>query len=108
MEDVLEACQRPYDEKRPVLCIDETNRQLIGEAREPLPAAQGRPALHDYEYVRNGAANLFAAFEPQEAHRLCQRFEIHYTPRRGSRLNMAELEIGGSQPAMLEPEDSGY
>ena len=151
MEDVLAVYQRPYDEKRPVLCIDETNRQLIGEAREPRPAAQGQPALHDYEYVRNGVANLcvsfeplgkrrqvmaaqrrtaqdfaywlkdisdkqypeaekiilvmdnlnthspaslYAAFEPQEAYRLCQRFEIHHTPKHGSWLNMAELEIG--------------
>ena len=60
----MEVYQLPYDEKRPVLCIDETNRQLIGETREPRPAAQGRPALHDYEYVRNGVANLFMGFEP--------------------------------------------
>ena len=151
MEDVLEVYKLPYNEKRPVLCFDETNRQLIGETRIPRPVQPGQAALHDYEYVRNGVANLFmlfqplahrrqvtvterrtikdfanfmrdladvqypdtekiilvmdnlnthslsslyATFEPDEARRLCERFEIHYTPKHGSWLNMAELEIG--------------
>jgi len=64
MEDVLEVYTRPYDEKRPVVCLDETNRQLIGETREPRPVRPGQPALYDYEYVRNGVANLFTMFEP--------------------------------------------
>jgi hypothetical protein len=150
MEDVLEVYKRPYDEKRPVVCLDETNRQLIGETREPRPAQPGRAARYDYEYARNGVANLFmmfeplagrrevkaterrtgndfahclrglaetrypdaekiilvmdnlnthslaslyAAFEPETALRLARRFEIHYTPKHGSWLNMAELEI---------------
>jgi len=151
MEDVLEVYKLPYNEQRPVVCFDETNRQLIGETREPRPARPAEAALYDYEYVRNGVANLFmmfeplaarrkvavterrtredfahclrdlseqhypdaekiilvmdnlnthslaslyAAFEPDEARRLCERFEIHYTPKHGSWLNMAELEIG--------------
>jgi hypothetical protein len=148
---VLEVYKRPYDEKQPVACIDETNRQLIEETRTPRPVQPGQAALCDYEYARNGVANLFmmseplsgrrevtvterraqkdfarclqylaeeqypdaekiiavmdnlnthspaslyAAFEPEAALRLARRFEIHYTPKHGSWLNMAELEIG--------------
>jgi len=150
MEDVLEVYKLPYDEKRPVVCLDETNRQLIGEKRAPRLVQPGQVALYDYEYSRNGVANLFmlfeplsswrevkvterrtmqdfahclrdlaekhypgaekimlvmdnlnthslaslyATFEPNVALRLAQRFEIHYTPKHGSWLNMAELEI---------------
>ena len=150
MEDVLEVYKLPYDEKRPVVCLDETNRQLIGEKRAPRLVQPGQVALYDYEYSRNGVANLFmlfeplsswrevkvterrtmqdfahclrdlaekyypsaekimlvmdnlnthslaslyATFEPEVALRLSQRFEIHYTPKHGSWLNMAELEI---------------
>jgi hypothetical protein len=151
MEDVLEVYKLPYNEKRPVVCLDETNRQLIEETKAPRPAQPGQAAMHDYEYARNGVANLFmmfeplahrrevkvtekrtmqdfarclwylatvlypfaekiilvldnlnthslaslyAAFKPEAARRLCERFEIHYTPKHGSWLNMAELEIG--------------
>ena len=64
LEDVLEVYQRPYDAARPVVCLDETSKQLIGETRTPIPAAPGRPERADYEYVRNGTANLFMLFEP--------------------------------------------
>ena len=151
IEDVLEVYKLPYDEKRPVVCLDETSRQLIGEVQPPRPAQPGQTAQYDYEYARNGVANLFmmfeplkgrrevkvterrtgedlarclrdlaetqypdaekivlvmdnlnthslsslyAAFEPLAALRLAQRFEIHHTPKHGSWLNMAELEIG--------------
>jgi hypothetical protein len=151
MEDVLEVYQQPYDPLRPVVCLDETNRQLIGETRNPLPAKAGSPEKVDYEYVRNGVADIFMmfeplaarrytkttktrtkvdfahclrdlsdlyypraeiirlvmdnlnvhtlaslydAFEPQEARRLAERFEIHHTPKHASWLNMAEIEIG--------------
>jgi len=151
MEDVLDVYKLPYTEKRPVVCIDETNRQLIEETRTPRPVQPGNVALYDYEYTRNGVANLFmmfeplaywrtvtvtkqrtmqdfahclryladirypdaeiiilvmdnlnthslaslyATFEPEEARRLSQRFEIHHTPKHGSWLDMAELEIG--------------
>ena len=151
MEDVLEVYKRPYDPKRPVVCLDETSKQLIGEARTPVPPAPGQAAHYDYEYVRNGVANIFMvseplagqrdvevtdrrtkkdyaqclrkiademypeaeaivlvqdnlnthspaslyeAFVPEEAKRLADRFEIHYTPKHGSWLNMAEIELG--------------
>ena len=151
MEDVLEVYKRPYDPKRPVVCLDETSKQLISEAQRPVPAAPGQVAHYDYEYVRKGVANLFMvfeplagqrdvevtdrrtkkdwalcvrkiademypdaevivlvqdnlnthspaslyeAFEPAEAKRLADRFEFHYTPKHGSWLDMAEIELG--------------
>ena len=149
MEDVLEVYQRPYDPRRPVVCFDEQSKQLIREIRRPVPAAPGRPERIDYEYERNGTANLFMVFEPlagrrrvkvtdrrtaidfaeviretvdghptadkivlvmdnlnthkmaslyeafppEEARRLIERLEIHYTPKHGSWLNMAETEL---------------
>jgi hypothetical protein len=151
MEDVLEVYKRPYDAKRPVVCLDETSKQLIGEVQMPVPAAPGQVAQYDYEYVRNGVANIFMiseplagqrhvevtdhrtkkdyaqclrkiademypeaevivlvqdnlnthspaslyeAFDPAEAQRLADRFEVHYTPKHGSWLDMAEIELG--------------
>lgn len=64
MEDILEVYHRPYDEKRPLACLDEVPVQLVGETRVPLPARPGTPRRYDYEYVRNGTANLFLIFEP--------------------------------------------
>ena len=64
MEDVLEVYWRPYDPKRPVVCLDETFKQLIGETREPLPARPGAVERYDHVYVRNGVASLFLACEP--------------------------------------------
>jgi hypothetical protein len=64
MEDVLEVYHRPHDPARPVVCMDETFTQLIGEVREPLPPAPGRVERYDSVYVRNGVAGLFLAFEP--------------------------------------------
>src|SRR5438046_8776722 len=64
MEDVLEVYHRPYDKKRPVVCLDETFKQLIGEVREPLPPCPGQVERYDSVYVRNGVTNLFLAFEP--------------------------------------------
>ncbi len=151
MEDVLEVYHRDYDPKRPVVCLDETSKQLVAETRQPIPAAPGRPERIDYEYERNGTANLFLvteplvgqryvtvterrtavdfarvirdlvdktyagaekivlvldnlnthklaslyeAFEPAEARRLAERLELHYTPKHGSWLNIAEIELG--------------
>lgn len=150
MEDVLDVYQRPDDPTHPVVCLDETSRQLLGEPRPPQPLAPGRPARHDPEYVRAGVVNLFlvseplrgwrhitvserrtridwahcvrdlvdvhypeaeqivlvmdnlnthtpaslyAAFPAAEAKRLAARLEIHYTPKHGSWLNMAEIEL---------------
>jgi hypothetical protein len=69
MEDVLETYKLPFNPARPVVCLDETNRQLIGETRKPLPVQPGQAALHDYEYVRNGVADLFMLFEPLSGRR---------------------------------------
>ena len=150
MEDVLEVYKRPYNAERPVVCLDETSKQLIGETRTPVPAEPGRVRRIDYEYERKGTANLFMAFEPlagrrwvdvmerrtavdfaevirrlvderyprakkivlvmdnlnthkaaslyeafapEEARRLAERLEIHYTPKHGSWLDMAETEL---------------
>jgi DDE superfamily endonuclease len=64
MEDVLEVDRRAYDPRSPVVCLDETFRQLVGETREPLPAAPGRVERYDSVYLRHGTASLFLAFEP--------------------------------------------
>ena len=66
MEDVLEVYQRPRDPERPVVCLDETSKQLIIETRAPIPAKPGKPMRCDYEYERNGVANLFMMFAPLE------------------------------------------
>jgi hypothetical protein len=150
MEDVLDVYHRPYDEKRPTITLDESSKQLIGETVQPLPAEPGQPERFDYEYVRNGTANLFMisepllgwravkvterrtakdfaevvrwlaedvhpdaeklvlvmdnlnthklaslyeAFPPEQARRIAERLEIHYTPKHGSWLNVAEIEL---------------
>jgi hypothetical protein len=62
MEDVLHVYKRPYDPRRPVVCMDETSKQLIGETRRPLEAAAGQPRRIDYEYERKGVADLFMFF----------------------------------------------
>lgn len=151
MEDVLDVYMRPYDPLRPVVCLDESSKQLVAHSRDPIPAAPGSPEKWDYEYVRKGVADVFMVFEPlgarrhvrvtrtrtrvefaetlrvvsdelyphaelvvlvmdnlnthsiaslyeafppEEANRLAKRFEIHYTPKHGSWLDMAEIEIG--------------
>lgn len=150
MEDVLEVYTRPYDPERPVVCLDETNKQLVGETKQPQPAEPGQPERYDYEYKRNGVSNLFMlaeplqgwrhvevtehrtyedyahvvrdlvdvhypeaakvvlvqdnlnthtsgalyeTFAPAEAQRILGRLEIHYTPKHGSWLNIAEIEF---------------
>jgi hypothetical protein len=150
MEDVLDVYNRPYDSQYPVVCMDESCKQLIGEIKVPVPAAPGHPKLVDDEYVRNGVAEIFLeveplggkrhveaterrtrvdwarfikdmlderypqakkivlvldnlnthsisslyeAYPPSEARRLAQRLEIHYTPKHGSWLNVAEIEL---------------
>lgn len=151
MENVLEVYHRPYDPKRPVVCMDETSKQLVKETRVPQPAAPGRVTRFDYEYERNGTANVFMlveplrgwrkanitdrrtrvdwaeqikelvdvhysraskvtlvmdnlnthhvsslyeAFAPAEARRLIDKLEVVYTPKHGSWLNIAEIELG--------------
>ena len=69
MEDVLEVYTRPRDPSRPLVCLDETCKQLIAETRAPIPMKPGRPLRCDYEYARNGVANLFMLFAPLEGWR---------------------------------------
>lgn len=160
MEDVLEVYHRPYDPKRPVVCLDETFKQLIGEVREPLPPAPGRVERYDSVYVRNGVASLFMAFEPlagwrhvelsdtrtardwarvvrglvdskryrdaerivlvmdqlnthtpaslyeafapDEAKRIAEKLEVHLTPKHGSWLDMAEIELSAFERDLPE------
>jgi hypothetical protein len=69
MEDVLAVYTRPYDPECPMVCLDETSKQLLCETRVPVPMKMGRPARFDYEYERNGTANLFMLFAPLEGWR---------------------------------------
>ena len=146
----MEVYHLPYDPDYPLVCMDESCKQMIGEVREPIPCAPGRTARIDDEYVRNGVAQIFMeveplagkrhvavterrtrkdwalqikqmlderypdaikvrlvmdnlnthnvaslyeTFEPKEARRLAERLEIHHTPKHGSWLNMAEIEL---------------
>jgi len=151
MEEVLDIYKRAYDPKHPVICMDESSKQLIREVRQPLPMKPGDVEKFDTEYERNGIASIFMAFEPLqglrftkitdqrtrtdwayyireivdneqykdaekiifvmdnlnthhksslyetfepcEAKRIADRFDIHYTPKHGSWLNMAEIEL---------------
>lgn len=159
MENVLEVYKRPYDPKRPVICMDEKPKQLVKETRPPIACQKGQPLRYDFEYERNGAANVFLfvealrgwrrlevterrtridwahqikrlidvdykkseqitlvmdnlnthgpaslyeAFEPSEARRLIEKLEIVYTPKHGSWLNVAEVEL-----AVLEKQSIG-
>jgi hypothetical protein len=150
MEDVLDVYCRPYDPRRPQVCLDETSKQLLASVRDGLPGGPGRVAREDYEYERHGVANLFLwcepltgrchvevtdrrtkqdwaqvikdlvdthypdaerlvlvmdnlnihtpaalydTFPPAEAKRIADRLEIHHTPKHGSWLDMAEIEL---------------
>jgi len=150
MEDVLAVYKRPYDPDFPLVCMDETTKQLTKETRKPRQMKPGMPVRYDYEYERNGVCNVFMFFEPfkgkryilitqrrtkvdwamqikdmlnnqypnakkvvlvmdnlnthkgaslyesfppEEARRLLERLEIHYTPKHGSWLNIAEIEL---------------
>ena len=150
MEDILDVYTRKHDKKRPLLCMDESPRQLIGEARTPSAVEPGKPARYDTEYKRNGTCEIFMfvaplegwrraevteqrtktdwahqikklvvsdfphaekiilvmdnlnthtigslykAFPAEEARLLRDKLEIHYTPKHGSWLNMAEIEL---------------
>jgi DDE superfamily endonuclease len=150
MEEVLQLYTSAYDPERPLVCFDESSKQLISETRTPLPPAPGQPERFDYEYQREGVCNLFMffepfagwrhvevtnrrtqidyaqqmkylvderyphaqkirivqdnlnthigaslykAFEPSQARRILDKLEFHYTPKHGSWLNMAEIEL---------------
>lgn len=150
MEDILDVYKRPYDEKRPLVCMDETNKQQLKDKRAPIPISPGSPMKFDTEYERNGTSNIFLSFEPlagkrklkvtdhrkrtdwahfikelvdkdypnaekivlvmdnlnthagaslyttfepSDAKRILDKLEIHYTPKHGSWLNIAEIEL---------------
>lgn len=84
MENVLAVYKRPYDAARPVVCFDEKSKQLVDEIAPPIPAAPGRVECHDYEYVRNGTANLFMMVEPLRGWR-----QVNVTSRR-TKLDFAQ------------------
>ena len=159
MENVLEVYKRPHDPNRPVICMDEKPKQLIRETRSPIQCKKGQPLRYDFEYERNGTANVFLfveplkgwrrveaterrtridwahqikrlidvdykraeritlvmdnlnthspaslyeAFEPTQARRLLEKLEIVHTPKHGSWLNVAEVEL-----AVLEKQSIG-
>jgi len=77
MEDVLETYQKPRDPDRPLVCLDETSKQLIVETRASIPARPGRVVRHDYEYERNGVANIFMIFAPLEGWRRVKVTDRH-------------------------------
>jgi hypothetical protein len=77
MEDILEVYHRPHDPACPLVCLDETSKQLIKETRAPIPARPGRPARTDYEYERNGTANIFMLFAPLEGWRHVEITDRH-------------------------------
>jgi hypothetical protein len=79
MEDILEVYTRPRDPDRPLVCLDETSKQLIRETRTPVPMKRGQPARVDYEYERNGTANIFMLFAPLEGWR-----HVEVTDRRAA------------------------
>ena len=62
MENVLDVYKRPHDPTRPLVCLDETSKQLVEETRAPMPMQPGKPVRYDYEYKRNGVANAFMLF----------------------------------------------
>jgi len=86
MEKVLDVYRRPYDPKFPVICMDESPRQLIDEVKTPIPAAPGRPARHDYEYKRHGVCNVFMANEPLAGKRM-----VKITERKTKQTGRASL-----------------
>jgi len=77
MEDGLEVYQRPHDPARPVVCLDEASKQLVAETRVPIAARPGQVARQDYEYERNGTANLFMMFAPLEGWRHVEVTDHH-------------------------------
>ena len=122
MEDVLDVYELPFDEDVPVVCMDEKPYQLLDESRPKLPMRPGDDEKIDFEYVRKGTCSIFAfieplagihhvsvrehrtakdwaeeirykAFPPEEARRILRKLEIHYTPKHGSWLNVAEIEL---------------
>lgn len=91
MENVLAVYKRPFDASRPVVCFDEKSKQLVGEVAVPIPAAPGQAERHDYEYVRNGTANLFMLVEPLRGWR-----QVNVTSRR------TKLDFAGQMKELVD------
>ncbi len=72
MEEVLDLYEKPYDSHHPLICMDETSKQLVRDAQPALPAQPGQVARQDYEYERNGTSHLFMCFEPLRSQRQVQ------------------------------------
>ena len=102
MEDVLDMYIQPCDKNRPLVCMDETSKQQVKETRKPI-AMKELSDIHfkDAEKIvivldnlnTHNPSSFYEVFEPEEARRLTERFEFHYTPKHGSWLNMAEIEL---------------
>ncbi len=88
MEDILDVYQRPYDPKRPVVCLDEASKELHDLPRGSLPVKPGQPLRQDYEYERHGVANLFLAIEPLRGWR-----KVRVTERRTKRDFAEQLRL---------------
>ena len=102
MEDVLEVYQRPHDPAFPVVCVDETSKQLIAETRVPIAAKPGHPARHDYEYKRNGTANLFMMFAPLEGWRHVKVTDRHTAMDYAQVLKeLSDTQFPGAQKIVL-------
>jgi len=84
MEDVLDVYHLPYDARFPLLCMDESNKQLIGEVKEPIAPAPGHGQLIDHEYVRNGVADIFLEVEPLTGRRPCGNHRASHSQGLGS------------------------
>jgi hypothetical protein len=102
MEDVLETYQKPRNPDRPLVCLDETSKQLIVETRTPIPAKPGRAARHDYEYERNGVANLFMMFAPLEGWRRIKVTDRHAAADYGHVLKeLSDVHFAGAEKIVL-------
>lgn len=115
MEDVLEVYHRPYDERYPLVCMDESSKQHVIEVNTPLAAQPGQPVRYDTEYARNGTSNLFLFFEPllgwryinvtdqrtacDWAHQVQQRVDVHYPE--AERIVLVMDNLNTHRPASL-------
>ena len=99
MEDVLEVYHRPHVPDRPAVCLDETSKQLIAETRVPIPAKPGHPKRYDYEYQRNGTANLFMMFAPLEGWRHVEVTDRHTAVDYAQILkDLSDKHVTGAKP----------
>ena len=102
MEDVLAVYTRPRDADYPLVCLDESSKQLIGETRVPIPMKPGRPARCDYEYERNGTANLFMMFAPLEGWRHVEVTDRHTAVEYAHVLkDLADLHFANAKTIVL-------